>query len=161
MIGTKNDLPEKTRKQLVELLNSRLADSLDLQVQCKQAHWNVKGPQFIALHKLFDEVAAGVAGYTDELAERVVQLGGLAKGTLQTAVAQTSLPEYPLEITQGPQHVDALSTALAAFGKLARQAIDKATELGDADTADLFTEVSRGTDKWLWFVEAHQQHEGR
>ena len=154
---TRNDLPESTRLKAVELLASRLADCIDLQTQTKQAHWNVKGPEFIALHKLFDEINEDVEEYVDLTAERVVQLGGIAEGTARLIVKTSKLPEYPATISEGHQHVDALSTALAAYGKLARAAIDEANKLGDADTADIFTEISRGVDKWLWFVEAHLQ----
>ena len=155
MFKTKNDLPEATRVKVVELLNARLADCKDLQTQAKQAHWNVKGPNFIALHKQFDEINEDVDNYVDEIAERAVQLGGVAEGTARMVAKRSSLPEYPLTATDGRSHVEALSTALAAFGKSARKAIDESNELGDLDTADLFTEVSRGIDKWLWFVEAH------
>jgi starvation-inducible DNA-binding protein len=157
--ATKNELPETTRAKLVELLNARLADAIDLQTQTKQAHWNVKGPHFIALHELFDKVSEAVEDYVDELAERAVQLGGTAFGTARAVAKASTLTEYPLTITAGHDHVAALSTALAGFGKSIRTAIDRADELKDKDTADLFTEISRGTDKWLWFVEAHLQGE--
>jgi len=157
VIKTKNDLPEATRAKVIELLNARLADCKDLETQTKQAHWNVKGPHFIGLHELFDKIHDEVSEYVDEIAERAVQLGGVAEGTARLVAKRSSLPEYPLHIADGHSHVDALSTALATFGKSARKAIDQANELGDLDTADLFTEVSRGIDKWLWFVEAHLQ----
>jgi len=159
MFRTKNDLPESTRTKAVELLNARLADCIDLQTQTKQAHWNVKGPNFIALHKLFDEVNADVEDYVDSIAERAVQLGGVAEGTARVVAKRSTLTEYPVSAADSHSHIDALSSALAAFGKSARQAIETANEFGDLDTADLFTEVSRGVDKWLWFVEAHLQAE--
>ena len=152
---TKNDLSEGNRAKLVELLGSRLSSCIDLYMQTKQAHWNVKGPNFIGLHELFDKVGEGVEDSVDDLAERIVQLGGTAKGTVQVVGKETSLKAYPLEITNGTDHVEALSSALAAFGAQARSAIALATELDDADTADLFTEISREIDKQLWFVEAH------
>jgi starvation-inducible DNA-binding protein len=159
MHTTKNDLPEQVRTKVIELLNARLADSIDLQTQMKQAHWNVKGPNFIALHELFDKINEEVEDYVDDLAERVVQLGGVALGTARSIVQRSQLREYPLTIANGREHVEAVSSALAAFGKSVRQAIDSSVELRDADTADLFTEISRGIDKWLWFVEAHLQAE--
>jgi starvation-inducible DNA-binding protein len=159
MFKTKNDIPEPARVKAAELLNARLADCIDLQTQCKQAHWNVKGPHFIALHELFDKVNEAVEGYVDDIAERAVQLGGVAEGTARTVAKRSSLAEYPAKTLDGRGHVEALSSALAAFGKSARQAINDANDLGDLDTADLFTEVSRGIDKWLWFVEAHLQAE--
>lgn len=159
LFATKNDLPEATRARVANLLNQRLADCIDLQTQCKQAHWNVKGPTFIALHKLFDDINEDVEEYIDLLAERVVQLGGIAEGTVRLVAERSALDEYPRALTSGEGHVDALSSALAAFGSGARKAIDQVDELQDADTADILTEISRGTDKWLWFVEAHQQGE--
>jgi starvation-inducible DNA-binding protein len=159
MYTTKNDLPEPTRTRLIELLNARLADAIDLQTQMKQAHWNVKGPNFLQLHELFDNINEDVEDYVDLIAERAVQLGGIALGTARSIVQRSQQREYPLQIASGRDHVDAVSSALATFGKAVRAAIDASDELKDKDTADLFTEVSRGTDKWLWFVEAHLQAE--
>ena len=159
MFKTKNDLPEATRAKAVGLLNARLADCIDLQTQTKQAHWNVKGPHFIALHELFDKINEDVEDYVDDIAERAVQLGGVAEGTVRMAAKRSSLAEYPAKAVDGHSHVEALSSALAAFGKAARKGIDQANELGDLDTADVFTEISRGIDRWLWFVEAHLQAE--
>jgi starvation-inducible DNA-binding protein len=159
MFSTKNDIPESTRTKVIELLNARLADAIDLATQIKQAHWNVKGPNFIALHELFDKINEDAEDYVDEIAERAVQLGGVAEGTARMAAQRSSLEEYPRNAVDGRSHVNALSSVLAAFGKSARKAIDSANEFGDLDTADLFTEISRGIDKWLWFVEAHQQED--
>lgn len=156
---TRNDLPEKIRVEAIGLLNQQLADALDLDLQAKQAHWNVKGPNFIALHELFDEVVEQVLDYADELAERAVELDGTALGTARVVAGKSRLPEYPLDIRSGREHVTALADALARFGQSARAAIDATATLGDADTADLFTEVSRGIDKLLWKVDAHAQEE--
>ena len=157
MHPTKNDLPEATRTKIIELCNDRLADAIDLQTQCKYAHWNVKGANFIALHELFDKVNADVEDYIDLIAERAVQLGGMAEGTARMAVKRSTLTEYAASTPSGNDHAAALSSALASFGKLARRAIDTSNEFNDADTADIFTEISRGVDKWLWMVEAHLQ----
>jgi starvation-inducible DNA-binding protein len=159
LFRTKNDLPEHARAEVVGLLNQRLADSIDLQTMCKQAHWNVKGPQFIALHKLFDEINEGVEDYIDLIAERITQLGGVAEGTARVVAERTTLTNYPLKISDGQDHVDALSDALSQFGRTARIGIEEMNELADADSADILTEISRGIDKWLWFVEAHSQSE--
>src|SRR5262245_25742147 len=117
MLKTKNDLSETIRTKAVELLNARLADAIDLQTQTKQAHWNVRGPTFISLHELFDKINEAVADYVDNLAERAVQLGGIAEGTARMAAKRSSLHEYPSSAVDGPSHVAALSSALAAFGK--------------------------------------------
>jgi starvation-inducible DNA-binding protein len=159
MFETKNDLPEETRAKVIDLLNARLADAIDVQSQTKQAHWNVKGPNFISLHGLFDKINKNAAGNVDDLAERIVQLGGVAEGTVRKAAQRTSLSEYPSNTVDGRSHVEALSAVLAAFGKSVRRATTETNDLGDADTADLFTEISCSIDKWLWFVEAHQQAE--
>jgi len=154
---TKNPLPAETRASAVKLMNNRLADCIDLQSQCKQAHWNVKGPHFIGLHKLFDEIYEATGEYIDLIAERVVQLGGIAEGTTRVAAQRSSLREYPLVISSGEEHVAALSDVLAQFSGKARAAIDELEDLEDPDSMDILTEVSRGVDQWLWFVEAHQQ----
>src|ERR1700745_2918704 len=135
MFKTKNDLSETIRGKAIELLNARLADAIDLQTQTKQAHWNVKGPHFIALHELFDKINEDVEDYMDDLAERAVQLGGIAEGTARMAAKRSSLPEYPAKTVDGHSHVEALSSALAAFGKSVRKAIDEADDFGDRDTA--------------------------
>jgi len=155
MANTKNDLPEPTRTKMATLLNARLADSIDLMLQAKQAHWNVKGPEFIALHELFDKVADAASESVDLLAERAVQLGATAEGTIRTASKRSALPEYPVDIVDGCAHVAALSDRLATFGKGVRAAIQEAAGSSDDDTADIFTEISRSIDKYLWFVEAH------
>ncbi|MHB8420168.1 MAG: DNA starvation/stationary phase protection protein Dps [Myxococcales bacterium] len=156
MYPTRNDLSETTRVKMIELLNARLADAVDLTTQLKQAHWNVKGPTFIALHQLFDEIVEDAEDYVDGLAERAVQLGGTADGTARSVARRSTLAEYPAAST-GAEHVEAVAKALAAFGTHVRAAIAAAAKLDDADTADLFTEISRGADKWLWMVEAHAQ----
>lgn len=154
---TSNDLRLATRESAIALLNEHLADAIDLQLQAKQAHWNIKGPNFVGLHELFDRVASQAREYADEIAERAVALGGVARGTLQAVSRQSQLREYPYEIGDWRAHVRAMQDALATFGRGVRKAIDDATALHDADTADLLTEVSRGADKSLWMVEAHLQ----
>lgn len=155
MSKTRNDLADNTRKAMSALLNARLADALDLKLAVKQAHWNVKGPTFIALHELFDQIATRVDGFSDDIAERSVALGGMAYGTSQAISAASTLEPYPTDIMAEKEHLKALADRLAAFGKLVRAAIDAADEAGDTDTSDLFTGVSRQVDKDLWFIEAH------
>lgn len=155
MVDTRNDLPAAVRAEVVGLLNSRLADAIDLGAQAKQAHWNVKGPNFIALHELFDTIAEHIEDHVDTLAERITALGGTAHGTISTVSRTTSLKPYPDDILEGIQHVEALSGAVADFGAKVRRAIDESSRAGDADTSDLFTGVSREIDKDLWFLEAH------
>ena len=157
MYATESEGSEDNRSELSALLNQRLASAVDLQMQVKQAHWNVKGPSFIGLHELFDKVAEAVEGHVDMIAERIAQLGGIAEGTVRVAAARSRLEEYPLMISDGMAHVGAVSLALSAFAKEARLTIDEAEAFDDADTADLFTAVSRDVEKWLWLVEAHSQ----
>jgi starvation-inducible DNA-binding protein len=151
------DVPGPVRAKLVALLNQRLADMVDLFNQTKYAHWNVKGPSFIALHELFDDVAERVEEHCDLLAERVVSLGGTAQGTTRQAASHSAIAEYELSAIDGPQHVRALSRQVAALAASIRQAIQASADAGDPTTADLFTEVSRALDKDLWFLEAHLQ----
>jgi starvation-inducible DNA-binding protein len=154
---TRNSLPQKIRLEMTSLLQQRLADSIDLMMLAKHAHWNVKGPNFIALHELFDKVFLATVGYVDVIAERIVQLGGVAEGSIRTIAKTSSLPEYPSSITGGEKHVAELAHEIAFYGELMRKAIVTATQVNDADTADIFTEVSRSADMNLWFVEAHEQ----
>jgi len=157
MYKTKIDLSEKTRRNVIAILNDRLADEIHLQSQVKQAHWNVKGPHFIALHELFDKISDVVLEQIDEIAERITSLGGTAEGTVAVAAKRSKLKNYPLSITSGKDHLFYLSTQVSVLGKAVRAAIEEAAELGDADTADLFTGISRELDKYLWFLEAHLQ----
>jgi len=150
-------LSERVRTEVIDLLNARLADAIDLKTQAKQAHWNVKGTQFMSLHELFDSVATHLDDQADMLAERVTALGGIALGTARAVASTSSLPEYDLNAVTGEQHVRALARGLAQLANAARAAINRSTELGDQGTADLFTEIVRAADKDLWFLEAHLQ----
>jgi len=155
MRTTHNTLPELIRDQSVDLLNRHLAAAIDLQGQMKQAHWNVRGPGFFAIHELFDTAATIAGAFADEIAERCAALGGTAAGTVQVAAAQSFLVPYPLAIADTEQHVFAVAATLAAFGQSVRDASAQATTYGDADTADLLTQISRGIDQQIWFVESH------
>ena len=157
MYQTRIDISEDQRLEVIALLQPSLADAVDLFTQVKQAHWNVKGPNFIALHELFDRVAEAVEEQGDMLAERITALGGQADGTARIAARDSSVPEYPLELSTGQSHIIAVADRLAGFAARARSNIDAAATLADAGTADLFTEISREIDKQLWFVEAHLQ----
>lgn len=159
MHKTRNDLSPEVRARVSQLLNGRLASAIDLYLQTKHAHWNVKGPSFIALHELFDKLGEELEEHIDEIAERAVALGAVAEGTTKAVIERTQLATYPAQISEGLAHVDALANSYATFGKSVRDAIDEAGKAGDADTSDLFTGVSRGIDKSLWFLEAHRQAE--
>ncbi|QOY86622.1 DNA starvation/stationary phase protection protein Dps [Paludibaculum fermentans] len=154
---TRIDLPEAEREPMVELLNARLADTADLYSQIKQAHWNVKGPNFFQLHTLFDQLAGEIFPFIDLIAERATALGGVATGTVRMAAGSSTLPEYPLDAVDGQRHVAALIDRYALYTASIRKAIDVADENRDRSSADLFTEVSRTADKQLWFLEAHVQ----
>ncbi len=152
---TRIDLAAEVRTEVIKLLNQTLAATLDLKTQTKQAHWNVKGMDFYQLHELFDEMATELEEYVDMVAERVTALAGTALGTARIAASESILPEYPLDAVSGVEHVTALADRYAAYAKHLREAIDTTDNLGDADTADLYTEISRTIDKRLWFLEAH------
>ena len=154
---TRNDLAAAVRVKMVDLLNQQLADTADLYSQVKQAHWNVKGPQFIALHELFDDLAEDILGYVDDLAERAVQLGGNALGTARMAAANSRLPDFPAAAVGSMEAATLVADRFAAVATTTRASIDIADEAGDKDTSDLFTGISRGLDKALWFLEAHLQ----
>jgi len=157
MHPTRNNLPTRTRARVEKLLNERLAEALDLGAAAKQAHWNVKGTHFIALHELFDKVHGAIEEHVDALAERITALGGQALGTVQAAARGSSLKAYPEALSDGLEHVAALSDRVAAFGAQVRKSIGKAGDLHDEGTADLLTGISRDLDNYLWFLEAHLQ----
>jgi starvation-inducible DNA-binding protein len=156
-IATKNDLKSNARKESIAILNARLADAIDLALITKQAHWNVKGPQFIAIHEMLDMFRKEIDEHVDTIAERAVQLGGMAEGTSQVVAKETPLKAYPTDISRTKDHLAALIERYAHAAKLARAAIDESDDAGDADTADIFTAYSRTLDKLLWFLEAHTQ----
>lgn len=159
MHATRIDLPEQARTALIGLLNERLADGVVLATHLKQAHWNVKGPSFIALHELFDAVTEEVRAVVDDLAERIAQLGGVAVGSAKTVAAVSQLAEYPADIVTGPAHVKHVADQLAMFANGLRAAIDVADDHDDTVTEDILTGAAGAMDKQLWFVEAHLQAE--
>jgi len=150
-------LSEDTKSKVIEVLNARLADTVDLKTQVKHAHWNVKGIHFFQLHELFDSIAAHLEDQSDLIAERVTQLGGIANGTARQAAADSTIKEYDFNAVKGEDHVRALVQRLGTLANAARKAIDDTGKLGDQATADVFTEITRAADKDLWFLEAHLQ----
>jgi starvation-inducible DNA-binding protein len=154
---TRIDLGKQARLTLARLLNQNLADMIDLFNQTKYAHWNVKGPEFMQLHELFDGVAERVEEGCDLIAERVVTLGGVAEGTTRQSAECSTIGEYDLDAVDGLEHVRALASQVAKLAASIRGAIQESAELGDPTTSDLFTEISRSLDKDLWFLEAHLQ----
>lgn len=160
MFPSRHDLPEDVRREMVALLNQQLADTTDLRTQVKHCHWNVKGRNFIGLHLLFDQLAERLDEQADELAERATALGGMAVGPSKAVARSTRLPEFPYDVFDARDIEREIADRYALVAKSTREAIDKADDRGDKDTADLFTEVSRVLDKDLWFIEAHLQSEG-
>lgn len=154
---TNNDLKNNAKAASMVILEARLADSLDLSLVTKQAHWNLKGPQFIGIHLMLDKFRDEQDEWSDMIAERIVQLGGTARGTVQEIDKRTNLKPYPTDIYAIADHLKALIERYAACANAIRKNINDTDEAGDKDTADLFTEVSRGLDKQLWFLEAHTQ----
>ena len=157
MFETRIDIKLDTRKQMIDILNAQLADTFDLVSLIKQAHWNVKGPQFIALHKLYDELAEGLLAYVDMLAERATALGGTALGTVRMAASSSRLAAYPADLVHDMDTVRFLAEQMAHLAATTRAAADQAEQVHDMGTNDLFIEVIRDLDKWLWFLEAHLQ----
>lgn len=154
---TRIDVDSETREQMVALLNQQLADTFDLYSQTKQAHWNVKGAQFFQLHELFDKLATELLAHVDEIAERATTLGGTALGTTKMSAKASRLADYPASVVSGNESLDTLIDRYATLAASTREAIEASAKLGDADTSDLFTGVSRALDKSLWFLEAHLQ----
>ena len=153
--ATRNDLPSNSKNAVIGMLNARVADTIDLALATKQAHWNLKGSQFIGVHELLDKLRAALDDYVDSMAERAVQLGGIALGTAQTVSEKTRLAPYPTEIQAVGDHLAALIDRYGQVANTVRKNIEEADEAGDPGSADLFTEVSRGLDEWLWMLEAH------
>lgn len=154
---TRIDLAPAVRSRSIALLQSQLADALDLASQVKHAHWNVKGPHFIPLHELFDKLHAALLDEIDDIAERITALGGHANGTLRQGATASRLAEFPADAVDGSAHLKALADRYAALAATTRKAIDAAGAGGDQGTADLFTQTVRALDKHLWFLEAHIQ----
>lgn len=154
---TRNGLKSNAKTVSIEVLNARLADAIDLALLTKQAHWNIKGPQFIALHEMIDTFRAEIDGHADTIAERVVQLGGTALGTSQVVAKESKLTAYPTDVYKSKDHLAALIDRYGTAADLVREAIEQTDDAGDADTADIFTAYSRALDKALWFLEAHVQ----
>lgn len=157
MHKTVNDLKDNAKKAAIDLLNARVAEGIDLALLTKQAHWNLKGPQFIAVHEMLDGFRGQLDGHVDTMAERVVQLGGTALGTTQVVAKASTLAPYPTDIYAIKDHLAALIERYGAVANALRHSIDDAAEAGDADTSDIFTAASRDLDKALWFLEAHVQ----
>lgn len=148
-------LTDNARKTAISELNARLADGLALGMAIKQAHWNVKGVNFIAVHELFDTVHANLQGHLDVMAERVQVLDGTAIGTAEKIAKASTLKEYPTNLTKSADHIKAVCDRMRDHGEKLRAAIDTTDEAGDANTADIFTAASRTADKDLWFMESH------
>ncbi len=157
MFDTKIGIDEPERRELIALLNRQMAANLDLYTQAKQAHWNVKGMDFFQLHELFDQLAAAVEPFTDDLAERATALGGVARGTVRMAAGATELAEFPDDAVGGREHLEVVRDRFAAYAASTRAAIEASADLGDAATEDLFTEIQRVVDEKLYFLESHLQ----
>lgn len=157
MFKTSIDIELDKRQEMIEILNAQLADTFDMVSLIKQAHWNVKGAQFIALHQLYDEIAQNLLAYVDMIAERATALGGTALGTVRMAADSSRLSPYPQELVQDMATVRFLADQMAQLAQTTRAAADQAEMLHDMGTNDLFIEIVRDLDKWLWFLEAHLQ----
>jgi len=157
MFKTQIDIPSNSKKAVIEMMNKALAATLDLALIIKQAHWNVKGPRFIMIHEMLDGFRETLDEHTDTIAERVVQLGGVAYGTTQNIAEATVLKPYPTDIHSVEDHIHALINAYGEVANLVRKYVDETAEAGDQDASDILTAASRQLDKDLWFLEAHIQ----
>ncbi len=154
MYRSPNPLPEKSRAALVELLNARLADGLDLHSQIKVAHWNIKGAQFAALHPLFETFAVSLANHNDSVAERAVTLGGKAYGTARHVAKTSHLPDYEQETTRDLDHVRLLADRIEGYLSGLRDSRKASEQHQDTDTVDLFTGIITEFEKHAWFLRA-------
>ena len=150
-------LKPEIRQKMIPMLNQHLADLFDLMSQTKQAHWNVKGPHFHALHLLFDTFAEGLEKYVAVVAERITAIAGYANGTVRMAAANSKIKEFPGDILAGKDMLKALVERYAAVGNGVREGIDTSEKAGDMATSDMLIDVQRDLDQWLWFLEAHLQ----
>ena len=149
------ELKSNAKAAIIDIMNARLADSIDLALLTKQAHWNLKGPEFIGVHEMLDLFRSGIDTHVDIIAERVAQLDGIALGTTQTVAKATALKPYPTDIKKVRDHLAALAERYAALANQVREDIDNTDEAGDADSADILTAFSRELDKDLWFIKSH------
>jgi starvation-inducible DNA-binding protein len=157
MFRTAIDIPEQNRQRLIQMLNQELADLTDLYQQMKHAHWNVKGPQFFQLHKLYDEIALELLQELDLIAERITALGGFAKGTLKMAAGSTRLEEFPEDALMDLRSIEALIQVCSQVAQTVREGIDFAEENKDQGTVDLLSGTVLELDKSLWMLQAHLQ----
>ena len=148
-------LPEETKTQLIDALNAVLATTSDLRSQVKQAHWNIKGPQFVSRHELFDSLAARLHDHADAIAERAATLGGYAMGTVRQSAEHSKLPEYDLRAVDGKHHIRTLVDRYSDYNRLIRNAVGEAHDHNDPATEDLYTEILRQTELDMWFLESH------
>lgn len=152
---TYNDIPPEIRRYVIQLLNQTLACTVDLRSHVKQAGWNIRGRDFSPLQALFATMASELDAYADIVAERIAVLGGVSRGTTRSVAMQSRLPEYPEALVEGHAHVAALAERFAPYATAMRSDITHAADVEDADSAALYTDLSRGVDKRLWVLEAH------
>jgi starvation-inducible DNA-binding protein len=155
MYKTRIALPDEAKAKVVEVMQERLAEALDMYSQAKFAHWNVKGDNFYQLHLVFDSVAESIFPQIDEIAERLTQLGGVANGTVRQAAMVSKIPEYNVELIAGMEHVCALADALGHYCKELREASDKIDDIGDEPTSDFFKQLVVEAEEQLYFLESH------
>jgi starvation-inducible DNA-binding protein len=154
MYKSPSNLPEAARREIADHLNARLSDGLDLHSQIKVAHWNIKGPQFPALHPLFETFAVDLATFNDSIAERAVTLGAKAYGTVRHAAKSSQIAEYPQDTTRDLEHVKLLAERFDAYLKGVSSARSAVEKLGDVDTVDILTQVVTTFEKHAWFLRA-------
>ena len=154
-VKTRNTLPTKTREKMSDEINARIATLIDLQLQVKQTHWNIRGPQFIAIHEMLDKLYADLDKWVDAMAERITQLGGAAYGTLDAIKGSSSLDKYPTQDLTWQDRMEHLADVIAASSTETRDSIEVAEDAGDPVSGDIITDAARGLDLWLWKVESH------
>lgn len=148
-------LSDEVKKNVVGVMQERLAEATDMYSQAKFAHWNVKGDNFYQLHLVFDQVAKVIGDQIDPIAERLTQLGGVANGTVRQSAMSSKIPEYPVETINGMDHVRALADSLGHYCQELREASDKIDDIGDEPTSDFFNGLIVEAEEQLYFLESH------
>jgi starvation-inducible DNA-binding protein len=154
MHASPSRLPESARTRIAEALNAVLADGLDLHASLEGAHWNLKGPEFPALHLLFEQIATGLAAHDGAVAERAVTLGARACGTVRHVARTSRIADYPQETARELEHVRLLADRIDTFLEGVRAARGVAEAAGATDTVDLLTGIATELEKHGGFLRA-------
>jgi len=154
MVPTALDMATENRKKLAAILNQTLADMSDLKSHAKQAHWNLRGENFVSYHKLADKVADEADAAADSVAERCAQIGGYVYGLLSHAAKNTTVPAFPEDVNDEEDCMDALLESVSHICGTCRKNIAATQDLSDYATSDMYIDITRAFDKLAWMLNA-------